>query len=211
MLRLKLDPEHPAADQVRQIADIIRRGGVVALPTDTVYGLAVDPFNAQAVARVFAIKERPQEQPLLLLIDAWEQAERLTTVIPAAARRVMTAFWPGPLTLILPGRADLPAPVLNSRGGVALRLPDQAFCRELVRAVGPITAPSANLHGQPSARRVAELGILGERVDAVVDGGTSTRLESALLDAMTESPELVRSGSIPGADIMAAANSRELR
>jgi L-threonylcarbamoyladenylate synthase len=197
MRHFYLDPTRPDPAILNQAAAIIRAGGVVALPTDTVYGLAADPFNPQAILKIFAAKDRPQEQPLLFLIDSPIQAAALTAEIPAPARTLMAAFWPGALTLILPGKPGLPERMTNSRGGVALRLPDQRLCRELTRIVGPITAPSANRHGQPSACSAARVSAdLAGRVDAVIDGGATGSRESTIVDCSDGRTVLAREGVI---------------
>jgi L-threonylcarbamoyladenylate synthase len=215
MRHFYLDPAHPEPAVLNEAAAIIRAGGVVALPTDTVYGLAADPFNPQAVLKVFAAKNRPQEQPLLLLIDSPVQAAALTEAVQAAARTLMAAFWPGALTLILPGKPGLPERMTNSRGGVALRLPDQRLCRELIRITGPITAPSANRHGQPSGCSAAQVSAdLAGRVDAVIDGGATGSRESTIVDCSSDGQTvLVREGVSLRAmvrDALASAGMGEL-
>jgi L-threonylcarbamoyladenylate synthase len=191
------DTAAPEKSLLHRLAAIIRQGGVVALPTDTVYGLAANPGDQDALDKVFAAKGRPQDQPLLLLVDSLQQVEELTACIPLAARKLMAAFWPGPLTLILPGRAELPARVRNARGGVALRLPAQRLCRELIRLTAPLTAPSANLHGCPSSRTAAQVrASFAGRIEAIVDGGQLTEKESTLVDCSGEEIDILRLGAI---------------
>jgi len=187
--------------------EILRAGGVVAYPTETYYGLAVDPFNPAALARLFALKGRSPDKPVLLIIDNSSQLSGLVSEIPPVFTVPMQQFWPGPLTLVFPGAASLPEMLTGYRGTIGVRVSSHPVARELVRAFGlPVTATSANLSGYPPA--VTAEGVreqLGGEVDAVIDGGeTPGGLGSTLLDCCEGKLRLLRDGVIPFSRIKAA-------
>lgn len=176
-----------------------RRGGLVAIPTETVYGLAADAENAGAVARIFAAKERPAGHPLIVHVASTAQARELAAEWPAAAAALAEQFWPGPLTLIVPRGPRIPDVVTGGRPGVALRVPAHPVALALLRAFGgPLAAPSANRHEQLSPTRAAHvLESLGERVDLIVDGGpTRAGIESTLVDLTVDPPRILRPGPL---------------
>ena len=143
----------PAADPATPAlaARIIRSGGLVAIPTETVYGLGADGLNPDAVAKIFIAKGRPQDNPLILHVTGPEQMDTLCHDIPASAYLLAEKFWPGPLTMVLPARDIIPRETTAGLATVALRCPDNAVTREIIRLSGtPIAAPSANLSGKPS-------------------------------------------------------------
>jgi L-threonylcarbamoyladenylate synthase len=192
----------PAADDraIAEAADILRRGGVVAFPTETVYGLGADAFNARAVARVFEVKARPSFDPLIVhLADAGERGRVAATDDPRAA--VLAArFWPGPLTLVLPRRPEVPDLVTAGLDTVGVRVPAHPAARALIAAAGtPVAAPSANPFGYVSpttAAHVAEL--LGTAVDLVLDGGPCrVGVESTILSLAGDVPVILRPGGVP--------------
>lgn len=194
-----VNPEAPAVEGVAEAARLLRDGGLVAFPTETFYGLGANAFDATAVSRVFRAKGRPADKPLLVLVDSVAMAETVAAEIPVRARRLMSRYWPGPLTLILPARPALPLALTAGTGTIGLRVPGHPVARALVRAAGcPITAPSANLHGGPSPRTAAEvLAGLGDRVDVILDGGpTPGGPASTLLDLTAEPPRIVRRGAV---------------
>lgn len=178
---------------------ILRNGGVVAFPTETYYGLAVDPFNREALARLFALKGRSAAKPVLLIIDNPSQLSTLVTEIPAPLAPLMEKFWPGPLTLVFPGLASLPGMLTGGLGTIGVRISSHLVARRLVRAFGgPITATSANLSGHPaasSADGVREQ--LGAGVDMILDGGeTPGGLGSTILGCRDGGILLLRNGVI---------------
>lgn len=184
----------PAA--VAAVREVLAEGGVVVLPTETFYGLAVNPRDPQAVARVFAIKGREASKALLVVVANLEQAEELA-VLSETWRQRLRAVWPAPLTVVFPARQLLP----GSGRTVAVRVPAFDLLRSLLREVGPLTATSANLSGQPPAQAPQELGPLSEMVDLVLDGGkTPGGLPSTLVDATVTPPRLLRAGgfAVPG-------------
>jgi L-threonylcarbamoyladenylate synthase len=180
------------------ILSVLRAGGVLAFPTDTAYGLAADPFNAEAISRVVRIKGRPETKPILLLVDSLEMTARITSSTPLF-NRVARAFWPGPLTIVLPANPQLPAGVTAGTGTVGVRWPIAPFATALVHAFGnPITATSANLSGRPACVTAAEvIEQLGASLPVLVDGGElPVRGGSTLLDLSGAQPVLLREGPI---------------
>lgn len=151
---------------------VIRRGGVVAIPTETYYGLAVDPFNRDAVARLFVLKKRSSAKPLLTLIPGREHLAMLTAAIPAVYLPLMD-FWPGPLTLVFPARSTLSSLVTGDTGTVGARISSHPLAQLLVRALDqPVTATSANISGRPAAVTADEVrAAFGGSIDLVIDGG----------------------------------------
>jgi len=189
-------------EQVKKGVGILKRGGVVAFPTDTVYGLGADAFNPEAVERIYLVKKRPRHLPLPLLIGDMKQlavvAEPLTEVALFLAQR----FWPGGLTLVLPKAGGLPACLGGA--GVAVRLPAHPVCQALIRGVGsPITGTSANISGKPSALTAGEVREqLGNGVDLVIDGGRCPGgVESTVVDLSGEKPAILRRGIISEEEI----------
>lgn len=184
----------------------LRAGGVVAFPTETYYGLAVDPFNQEALSRLFALKGRAGDKPVLLIVDNPSQLSTLVAEIPPPFPLLMERFWPGPLTLVFPGAPSLPGMLTGHRGTIGARVSSHPVARQLVRAFGrPLTATSANFSGQPAA--VAAGGVLdqlGPEVDAVLDGGeTPGGQGSTLLGYQEGKVCLLRAGVIPFAEIEA--------
>ncbi|WP_119168756.1 L-threonylcarbamoyladenylate synthase [Algihabitans albus] len=190
------DPE-----AIAEAAAILKAGGLVAFPTETVYGLGADARDDAAVAGIFAAKGRPRFNPLIAHFGEWEAAEE-DVVFDARAERLAAACWPGPLTLVLPRRPDCRISLLCSAGleTQAVRVPDQAVARALLRSVGrPLAAPSANRSGRisPTAAQAVE-SELGKAVDLILDDGPCRiGLESTVLDLSGERPRLLRPGGLP--------------
>lgn len=190
----------PDAQGVARAAALLRQGGLVAFPTETVYGLGALASEGAAVARVFEAKGRPSFNPLIVHVAGAGEAERLAEV-PREARDLMAAFWPGPLTLVLPLRDGAPVASLVTAGrpSVGLRAPSHPLARALLREVGaPLAAPSANPSGRVSPTTAEHVfGGLGGRVDAVLDGGSCpVGVESTIL-ALAPAPRLLRAGGLP--------------
>ena len=184
---------------IAEAAAIIRAGGLVGFPTETVYGLAADGLNANAVAKVYAVKERPLDSALILhLADAGEAVSYVRD-LPPGATDLMNAFWPGPLTLVMGKAPHVPDITSGGRDNIGLRVPDHPVARDLVRSAGvAVVGPSANLSGRPSPMTAADvLDELGDRIDAVLDAGpTSLGIESTVLDLTASPPTVLRLGSI---------------
>jgi L-threonylcarbamoyladenylate synthase len=185
------------APAIAEAAVVLRRGGLVAFPTETVYGLGANVLDAAAVAGIFAAKQRPAWDPLIVHVASWAMLDRVVREISPRARSLMRAFWPGPLTLLLPKHADVPAAVTAGRPLVGVRWPSHPVALELIAAADvPVAAPSANLfrHVSPTTAQHV-LRDLDGRIDFVLDGGaTELGLESAVLDPNTEPPTLYRPG-----------------
>ena len=198
-----LDPRRdPRA--IARAARILRRGGLVAFPTETVYGLGADALDPRAVRRIFRAKGRPPRNPLIVHVASVRQAESLAAALPPAARRLMRRFWPGPLTIVLPKSDRVPSVVTAGLRTVALRMPAHPAARALLRAAGvPVAAPSANRSGRPSPTTAAHVvADLGPRVDAVLDGGPArVGLESTVVDLSGPEPRVLRPGAVTPAQI----------
>ena len=187
------------AETARIAADIIKNGGLVAIPTETVYGLGANGLDEDAVARIFEVKGRPQDNPLILHISGPEQIELFCHHIPQAAYDLAETFWPGPLTMVLPARSNVPRRTTAGLATVAVRCPDSDVTREIIRLSGvPIAAPSANISGKPSTTTAAHvLHDHDGKIEAVVDGGPCrVGVESTIVDLTERRPRLLRPGGI---------------
>jgi L-threonylcarbamoyladenylate synthase len=171
-------------------------GGVIGIPTDTVYGIACRPDDPSAVERIYAIKQRPATMELSLL--GAEVADLATlAVMSAAAYRLAAAFWPGPLSLIVPARRPSRLAIPRTGDSVSIRVPDHDLLRRLLRLTGPLASTSANLHGQSSAVSAAEaVAALGDRLDAVLDGGPAKGRASTIIDLVSTPPRVLRTGPL---------------
>lgn len=185
--------------QAAQAARILRAGGLVAIPTETVYGLGADGLNGAAVAAIFAAKGRPQDNPLILHVPGADWLERFCLDIPDAAYALARRFWPGPLTMILKRRPLVPDAVTGGLDTVGMRCPDHPATRAVIEAAGvPVAAPSANTSGRPSPTTAAHvLADLDGKIDAVLDGGPcAVGVESTIVDLTVRPPRLLRPGGI---------------
>jgi len=185
--------------QVERAARALREGRLVVFPTETVYGLGADALDPQAVARIFAAKGRPADNPLIVHVADTAAARRLAASWPEAAERLAEAFWPGPLTLVVPKGAHVPDITTGGLDSVALRVPAHPVAHALLAAAGvPVAAPSANVSGRPSPTRVEDARAdLGDAVAVYVDGGpTDVGLESTVVDVRGP-PRILRPGGVP--------------
>ena len=190
---------------------VLKGGGLVAYPSDTVYGLGAAASDERAVARVFAAKGRPSEKALPLLLADVEDMTPLCAEVPPAAKLLAERFWPGPLTLVLRRSPGFRSAAVGSGDSVALRVPDYSFLRELIRALGePITGTSANRSGQPSCRTAREVGrTLGDAVDLIIDGGPCrVGQESTVVDITEDTPRIVREGVVSRREVQRAMRRR---
>lgn len=189
-----VSPEHPDATFIAEAADVLKTGGLVAFPTETVYGLGANALDAAAVAGIFVAKGRPSTDPLIVHLRGAQDLAIVARDLPPMVDRLAARFWPGPLTLILPRQAAVPASVSAGLATVGVRVPAHPVARALIEAAGvPVAAPSANLFSRPSPTQAAHvLADLDGRIDLVLDAGsTSVGVESTVLD-LTVSPPLVR-------------------
>ena len=198
---MRLGANDPAA--IAAAAEQLRRGLPVALPTDTVYGVGVLPFDAAAIDRIYAIKGRPAEKGIPVLLGDVADVAYVAGILPPAAAALMAHFWPGPLTLVVPRSPDLPAN-LSPDDTVAVRVPDHAVARALIRAAGgAVAATSANVSGQPPALTADEvLAALSGRVAAVLDDGPSPGgVASTVVDCTVDPPLIRRAGPLTAAQL----------
>jgi L-threonylcarbamoyladenylate synthase len=194
-----VDPADPDDHALAPAAQALRAGGLVAFPTETVYGLGANALDAVAVGGIFVAKERPADNPLIVHVPDADAAWRVTDRKTPLAERLAARFWPGPLTLVLDAARSVPGETTAGLATVAVRVPDHPVARALLRAGSvPVAAPSANRSGRPSpttARHV--LDDLGDRVDVIVDGGPCVvGVESTVVDARGETPVVLREGAI---------------
>ncbi len=195
---------HPSRRVMRKAAGIIKSGGIVAFPTETVYGLGADAFNPLAVARIFEAKGRPLFDPLIVHIADLSQMKRLTTGMDRRAGRLAGRFWPGPLTLVLPKHGLVPDIVTAGLDTVAIRMPDHLIARDLIIGSGtPIAAPSANRFGYISPTKASHvLDQMGDRVDMIIDGGDcAVGVESTIIKLDGERSVILRPGGVPVEEI----------
>lgn len=187
-------------------ANLIKSGELVAIPTETVYGLGADGLNPQAVAKIFIAKGRPQDNPLILHIANAKDMEKFCHSIPDAAYQLAEAFWPGPLTMVLPAKDIVPKCTTAGLPTVAVRCPDNAVTREIIRLAGvPVAAPSANISGKPSTTTAQHVFHDHDgNIVAIVDGGPcQVGVESTIVDLTEERPRLLRPGGITPEQLMA--------
>jgi len=205
---LKVDPVRCTAGELEPAVAWLRGGGIVAFPTETFYGLAVDPRSAPAVSSLFDLKGRPEALALPLIAPSMTAVEALGGPLSSLTRRLAATFWPGPLSLIVDVRAPL-APGVAANATVAVRVPSHPVARQLTVAwSAPLTATSANLTGHPPARTVDELGALvnDARVFVVDGGATAGGRPSTIVDARNEPPVLVREGAVPWSRVLKFRN-----
>ncbi len=182
----------------KEAQSLLAAGGILAVPTDTYYALAAHTLKEEALTRLFAIKQRPGGKPILLLVATPEMVSQVAREVPEVGRRLMARFWPGPLTIILPARPELPQLVTGGTGTVGVRQPRHAITCDLVAALGwPVTGTSANRAGQPPLTRATEVEEqFGEQVDLILDAGPCPGGQpSTVVDVSCTPPRLVRAGA----------------
>jgi len=216
-LRLVVDPAHletaGAQEALERGARILRAGGLVALPTETVYGLGANALDRDAVERIFAAKRRPAWDPVIVHVSDLAMLGGLVEEVPEAARKLMKAFWPGPLTLLLPRTSAVPDAVTAGRPLVGVRMPAHPVALELIRRAGvPVAAPSANAFGHTSPTTAAHvLDDLDGRIDAVLDAGpTDHGVESTVLDPGQSPMVIYRTGAVTTVQIRDTAGAVEI-
>ncbi len=191
--------DEKGAAAVRRAAKILREGGLVAFPTETVYGLGGDGLNPASARKIYAAKGRPSDNPLILHIASRQELTPLVQAVPEAAERLMEAFWPGPMTLIFAKSEAVPSEVTGGLSTVAVRMPSHPVARALIREAGvPVAAPSANRSGRPSPTTAAHVAEdLTGQIEMILDGGpVEIGLESTILDVTGETPLVLRPGAI---------------
>ena len=200
------------AQGIAAAADAVRGGEVVVLPTDTVYGVGVDAFSSEAVVAVLALKGRSREMPLPVLVPNPQTVDGLATDVPAYARDLIAAFWPGPLTLVLHAQSSLMWDLGDTNGTVALRMPRNDVTLALLSEVGPMAVTSANISGQPPAMTILDAATqLGPAVCVYLDAGPSAGSQaSTILDCTHQAPLILRAGAVLPAAIQQVLGDIEL-
>ncbi len=204
---LQISPENPDPAAIRYAAEFIRRGELVAIPTDTFYGIAADPFNLAAVDQIYRVKGRPETRALPILVNTTSQAAALARDVPYTFHKLAAKFWPGPLTLLVEASTGVPLKVTAHTGNVALRWPKSAIVDALIALVkGPITGTSGNISGQPAcASAVDLLEQMGDRLPLILDAGeTPGNLASTIVKLEGDDWEIMRQGVITEQEIRAA-------
>jgi L-threonylcarbamoyladenylate synthase len=198
MRRIVIDHSAPLPEQLAPAVEAIRRGGVVAFPTDTLYGLAADPRDEEAVAAVFGVKRRATERTIALVASTLAQAETLV-VFSDQARQLARYFWPGPLTLVVPAASDVADSVLSETRLIGVRVPDHPVARALAELCGhPLTATSANRSGEPATDDPEDVARRLRDIDVLVDAGRSPGgAPSTVVDASSAQIRLLREGALP--------------
>lgn len=198
------------AEAIAQAIEALQRGELVAFPTDTVYGVGALAFNGQAVESIYAAKDRPAEKAIPILIGDREDLEKVAGTIPDAARQLAARFWPGPLTILVPKRLDLPEAV-SATATVGVRVPDHEVARALLRRAGPLAVTSANISGSRSPVTAEEVyEQLGGRISLIIDGGkTPGGIPSTLVDCTASELKVLREGPLSLAELRSALPNLE--
>lgn len=193
------DREHIKDEDLLEAARILREGGLVAFPTETVYGLGGNALDAEAAGKIYAAKGRPSDNPLIAHISCAKELEPLVKEVPEAGRKLMEAFWPGPLTMIFPKSAKVPYGTTGGLDTVAVRMPDDPVANRLIALAGvPVAAPSANTSGRPSPTTADHVWQdMNSRIDMIIDGGpVGIGVESTIVDVSSAIPTVLRPGAI---------------
>ena len=198
-------------EEIKQAAKIIKEGGLVAFPTETVYGLGADALNSEAVGKVYAAKGRPSDNPMIVHISSKDDLSKLTPEITADMKKLMDAFWPGPLTMVVPAKDIIPKVTTGGLATVGIRMPSNPTAAELIRLSGvPIAAPSANLSGKPSPTSYKHAADdLDGRIDGIIAGGDcEAGIESTVVDMTEEIPSVLRPGIITAEQLSQALGKK---
>ena len=201
---IRIDPINPRRDLIIKAAQLIKAGGVVAFPTRYLYGLGADAFSSKAVDKIFEIKRRPYNKPLLVLIDKQDDLKKLVHNVPLTADRIIKNFWPGEVTIVLECKDTLPTNLTAGTHRIGVRMPEHPVARSLTNAVGgPITATSANITGGKGCSRVLDLNpLVIEKLDLILDVGSLIGgIGSTVIDVTVDPPKILREGAVPGKDI----------
>jgi L-threonylcarbamoyladenylate synthase len=204
VLPVDFDQPAPSSNSIKEIQSVLISGGVIAFPTDTFYGLGADPFNPDALSKIFHIKQRPPDKPLLVLTHSFSEWTTLVSEITDNGVTLMERFWPGPLTLIFKAKPGLPDILTAGTDRIGIRLPDQPFTHKLLETLDhPLTATSANISGMGELSTAQQVeNSLGEKLDLIVDGGPAPGGKvSTILDTTTNPPTLIREGALSRSDL----------
>ena len=204
VLPVDFDEPNLSSKFIENVRSSLNSGGVVSFPTDTFYGLGADPFNPNAISKIFRIKQRPSDKPLLVLIHSVDQLPDLTQEITVNARKLMDHFWPGPLTLVFKAKPGLPDILTAGTDRIGIRLPNHPFTHRFLEALDrPLTATSANISGTDELTTAQQVKTtLKKELDLIVDGGPAPGGKvSTILDTTTNPPTLIREGALSRSDL----------
>ena len=204
---IKIDHANPRPDIISEAALIIKSGGVISFPTRYLYGLGADAFNADAVDRVFKIKQRPYNKPLLVLVDKLKDLPRLVRNVPSVATHIMERFWPGEVTIVFEAKDSLPENLTGGTDRIGVRMPEHPVALALTNSVkGPITATSANITGQGGCSRVQDLDpLIADKLDLILDAGPlKGGIGSTVIDVTVDPLKFLREGAVSSKVILAA-------
>ena len=208
---LQVDPLNPRHDLIMEAVLVIRNGGVISFPTRHLYGLGADAFNTDAVDRVFEIKRRPDNKPLLVLIDKQYDLTRLVRSVPYAATLIMEQFWPGAVTIVFEAKDTLPVNLTAGTQRIGVRMPEHPVALALTNAVqGPITATSANITGDSGCSLVSNLDpLITDKLDLILDvGALKGGIGSTVVDVTAGSPKILREGAVSAKGIFSAVSQK---
>lgn len=207
MSRRILDVAADRSAALERAAEVLHGGKVVVVPTDTVYGIAADAFNTTGTRRIFGAKRRSRRFPLPVLVRSPKQLLGLCPEVPETVERLMAAYWPGPLTIVVQADPGLQWDLGDNRGTLSVRMPLDDVMLDLIREVGPLAVTSANLSGQPAATTAADAHQqLGDLVEAYLDDGERGEMQvSTIVDVTRDEPEVLREGPLHGPDVVAVA------
>ena len=206
---IPINPQSPNKSELQRAVKVIQNGGIVMFPTDTLYGLAVDPRNRNAIERLFAVKGRTPEDAVPMICADLKQVEREVGLMPDLAIKLSRLFWPGPLTMVLDGNGSMAKNGISLDGSVGVRVSSHPVATALANAAGhPITATSANLSGETAPQSVTEASrLILESVDLILDAGkVPGGLPSTIVDVRANSVRLIRAGAIPWVDVLNSIN-----
>jgi L-threonylcarbamoyladenylate synthase len=208
-----VDPKHPEAAVVEKAVEVLRRGGLVAFPTDTLYGLGADIFNLEAVSRVLEVKKRPQDKPIPIFIANMEEVNEVARELPGAAWQLAEHFWPGPLTLVLLAAPAVPEVITAGTGTVGIRIPKCQLVLEILTRLGrPITGTSANRSGGPNPTEIQQVLIqIGKEIDLLLDGGKAPgSVPSTVLDCTQTPFRIIREGPVTRGELRDVLGKKHL-
>jgi len=206
---IPVDPDRPTSEVIERAASVILAGRVVAIPTDALYALVADPFNLQAVARVFRAKRRDLNRALPLLVPGLATVEVLAAALPESFYRLARRFWPGPVTIVVPASARVPLKVTGNTGRLAVRQPASTIAVRLLERLGqPLIATSANISGHPTCRSGLDVfAVMDGKIELVLDGGLCTGEGATTVDLTGPRWRVIREGAVPVADILECLES----
>lgn len=210
---IQVDPLNPSHDQILEAYRIVKNGGVIMFPTQHLYGLGAEALNVKAVDKVFKIKQRPYNKPLLVLIHEQKDLTKLVQQIPSSAIRIMECFWPGALTIVFEAKKVLPANLTAGTDRIGVRMPQHPVALALAKALkSPITATSANITGNSGCSRVSDIDpLIADPLDLILDAGPlKGGIGSTVVDVTHDFPKILREGAIPAKDIFAVLGGADI-